>query len=252
MDVLPLLHAWVVFSLKPTNDSWPAACQSFLALCERLYLLLQVERTGQQHFRILLEQKQAEHFALFVSAHGRDKVRPKHHFSLHHVLHFDRNGMLVGTKAMERKHQVIKREVESSFQNLKKFEERLLHNIHFVQSTELNKKGPDAWKTSLVSPYLDKDMILTGETLRVASETFSKGVVLVAHDLTWAGAVENSTQRGHEIHVYFEKFRSSRVLGLVLYEWQTCSEQTKISWTPMTFVIPSHRLLRECSLFTIW
>lgn len=252
MDVLPLLHAWAVLSLKPTIDSWPPACQSFLALCERLYLLLQLERSGKQYFRILLEQKQAEHFALFVSAHGRDKVRPKHHFSLHHVLQFDRNGMLVDTKAMERKHQALKREVQSSFQNLQNFEERLLHNLHFVQSTELNKMGPDAWKTSLVSPYLDKDMILTSETLRVATETFSKGVVLVAHDLTWAGVVQNFTQRGHEIHVHFEKFRSSRVLGLGLYDWQSQLETTKISWTPMTFGVPAHWRLHEASLFTIW
>lgn len=252
MDILPLLHAWVVLSLKARLDSWPTACQSFLALCERLYLLLQVERSGQPNFRILLEQKQAEHFACFLSAHGRDKVRPKHHFSLHHILHFDRNGMLVDTKAMERKHQVIKREVESSFQNLQNFEERLLQKLHFVQSTELNKKGPDAWKTSLVSPYPDKDMILTSDTLRVANETFSKGVVLVAHNLTWAGVVRHFTQQGHDIHVHFERFRSSRVLSLGLYEWQSERELTQISWTSMTFVIPSHWRLHEASLFTIW
>ena len=82
----------------------------FAFLCESCVLiqLLQLVYAAKVEDAKHLLQLQRVHQTLFIRAYTSDKVRPKHHFSMHVPLQAAREGILVDTFVHERKHRMFK------------------------------------------------------------------------------------------------------------------------------------------------
>jgi len=80
----------------------------------------------------------SEHLHAFVDAYGRNKARPKHHYSLHLPDMLRQFGTLLGTLCNERKHRVIKRHTRNRL-NLKKWDLGSLEEVTCNQIRELKR-----------------------------------------------------------------------------------------------------------------
>jgi hypothetical protein len=85
-----------------------------------------------------LEAIIAEHLNAFVDAYGRNKTRPKHHYSLHLADMLRSFGTLLGTLCNERKHRVVKRHTRNR-DNLKKWDLGSLEEVTCNQIRELRR-----------------------------------------------------------------------------------------------------------------
>jgi len=80
---------------------------SFYTLCEVIDMLHGV-KMGSNIEPNLLKSKLAQHGCRHQLAYGSDCVKPKHHFAFHIPLQLERDGMILDTFVLERKHQPIK------------------------------------------------------------------------------------------------------------------------------------------------
>eukprot|EP00435_Cladocopium_sp_Y103_P054132 s2754_g17.t1 len=209
MHVLPLIHLWILLldRADPVHVHFGPEAQSLRALCERMYAL------------VLLKSKQRLHFDLFQQIYDRSSIKPKHHYPLHHVAQYDKFGFLLDTKAQERKHQMIKREVESSIQILSNFEGRLLYKLQSTQLSEIIRRGESAWRITLIDP-LPQQATWSSDSLAEAGVHFKKGMPIVSNDLKWAGLILDFVQDDTlSISVRYYLRSSAKVLGLGISEW---------------------------------
>ena len=254
LNVLPLLHAWLLLEVcgKEIWKKMPMECSSLLLLMERLYALQMLCFTNEVNFCILLEDKQKEHFKAYLKAYNVRNVKPKHHYALHVPGQWRKMKTVLNTLTMERKHQSAKREVESSMQNLDHFECRLLRKLQCVQSTEISKKGPNYWLTELLDPAMLPDGTWTAKKLRRPSGLWKISTPILSPDLQYAGWIDNFVQIQNDIYISFKMFRSSKVIGLGVYEWKNSHENRlgtlSVSWRRPSF----WKLVGNESLLTIW
>ena len=226
----------------------PMECSSLLLLMERLYALQMLCFTNDINFCVLVEHKQQEHFKAYLKAYNVRNVKPKHHYSLHVPGQWRKTKTVPNTLAMERKHQGAKREVESSMQNLEHFECRLLRQLQCVQSTEISKKGPNYWLTELLDPEKISDGRWTAKQLRRPSGLWKISTPMLSPDLQYAGWIDNFVQIQDEIYISFKMFRSSKVIGLGVYEWEN-SHETRLGTLSVSCF---WKLVGNKSLLTIW
>ena len=112
-------HYWLEMELLPLHPDLRLSdwVKSFQQLCERCYCLHMLMRTEKNQFLKLLETKQRSHHACLTKAYGEAAMKPKHHFSLHIPVQFEKMQVCMDTKTCERKHRALKEEVESTMQN---------------------------------------------------------------------------------------------------------------------------------------
>ena len=161
--------------------------------------------------------------------------------------------MLLGHKTQERKHQMLKREIESSGQNLAGFEERMLRLILLTQVNELNKASESIGKAFLCESTFVKPNHWQSYTLKQNLVTWKVDNVVIQHDLLWAGRIKCFEQHGDTITVVLEKFESTRVIGFGLFEWcRADTELLRMMWNEMQVYRPAHWILSGNSLLTLW
>ena len=79
--LLPLLHLFLVLQDPGTVAEAAAEVACFLLLCQRCYVLSQVQSRHEQCLLPLLQEAQARHHHAFLECYGSHK--PKHHYALH-------------------------------------------------------------------------------------------------------------------------------------------------------------------------
>ena len=255
MMMLPLLHLWLMLHIHGTErwERLSSQCESFRLLCERLYALVALIYSGNAMFRDCLKSKQKQHYNQFLIAYGRDKARPKHHYSLHAADQWSKFKCCLDTKTQERKHQLLKREVESSGQNLEAFEERILSQLLQNQVLELEKQSNNIGKISLVEPKEISERRWRSVSLKHNLMTWNAHDVIIHNELAWAGRIQCFEQRENNIKILVEPYNSSRIIGFGLVEWQRDGQGLReLEWQDSSIYKPMHWLLTDASLLTIW
>ena len=201
MMMLPLLHLWLMLHIHGTErwERLSVQCESFRLLCERLYALVALICSGNAMFRDCLKSKKKQHYHQFLIAYGRDKARPKHHYSLHAADQWSRFKCCLDTKTQERKHQLFKREVESSGQNLEAFEERILSQLLQNQVLELEKQSSNIGKITLVEPKKISENHWRSVSLKRNFLTWKAHDVIIQTELAWAARIQCFEQRENNI-----------------------------------------------------
>jgi hypothetical protein len=255
MMMMPLLHLWLMQRIHGT-ERWARLqdkCYSFQLLCERLYTLCALSWSSRSMFRDLLRSKQQAHYRQFLVAYGREHARPKHHYALHAPDTWTDFGFCLDTKTQERKHQVLKREIESSGQNLTGFEERMLRQLLLTQVTELNGTSESIGRILLCESTLVKPNHWQSSTLKQNLVTWKVRNVVIQHDLLWAGTIQCFERQGEELTVLIQTFQSARVIGLGLYEWcRADNGLLRFEWNDLQVYRPAHWILSGERLLTIW
>ena len=255
MMMLPLLHLWLMLHIHGTErwERLSVQCESFRLLCERLYALVALICSGNAMFRDCLKSKQKQHYHQFLIAYGRDKARPKHHYSLHAADQWSRFKCCLDTKTQERKHQLLKREVESSGQNLEAFEERILSQLLQNQVLELEKQSSNIGKITLVEPKKISENHWRSVSLKHNFMTWKAHDVIIQTELAWAARIQCFEQRENNIKILVEPYNSSRIIGFGLVEWHRDPQGLRyLEWPDTSIYKPMHWLLTDASLLTIW
>lgn len=254
MSVLPLLHFYLITHLLSSDLAarLEPKFDSFRLLCERLYYMTVLEKTGDPSFATLLKRAQEIHMVAYVKAYGREKTRPKHHYALHIPEQFQRIQCTLDTKTMERKHQALKRSIESAGQNLQKFEERMLHTLCETQSYEISKKPKEFWTYTLLAPRFCSAERWEADSFLAGCEVWKLGLIVVAADATWAGEIITYGQEGADIFLTVRVFECTHVLGIGVYEWKFSNTNKKIPWSRRTCYRPAYWKLTGPSLITFW
>ena len=216
MMMLPLFHLWLMLHIHGPErwERLSQRCESFRLLCERLHALVALIYTGNAMFRDCLKMKQKQHYNQFLIAYGSDKARPKHHYSLHAADQWSKFKCCLDTKTQERKHQLLKREVESSGQNLEAFEERILSQLLQNHVLELEKQSHNIGKTSLVEPKEISEQHWRSSSLKHNLMTWKANDVIIQTELAWAGSIQCFKQRGNNITILVQP--SCRIIGFGL------------------------------------
>lgn len=254
MDAMPLFHYWLEIELLPLHPDLRLSdwVKSFQQLCERCYCLHMLMRTEKNQFLKLLETKQRSHHACFTKAYGEAAMKPKHHFSLHIPVQFEKMQVCMDTKTCERKHRALKEEVESTMQNLRKFESRLIFKLLTTQVSEMNQKPTTFWQTCLVAPVF-KNGFWSAQTLQLPGGfQHHKDMPLISSDLQWAGYLLDVIQEGTTIFLSLQmcQFEKRKTTGI--YVWSVTSMTRKIPWQTNLCVTPRHWRRQLNSLWTIW
>lgn len=255
MMMMPLLHLWLMLHVHG-SDRWDRLqdqCMSFCLLCERLYCLCGLVWTKTSVFCDLLKAKQAKHFDQFLKAYGREHARPKHHYSLHAADQWSKFECCLDTKTQERKHQLLKREIESSGQNLTGFEERMLRQLLQNMVTELGSHADHIGTIALLDAKQLSDTRWRSSSLKQNLMTWKAGQVVIQTGLAWAGILQYFERWENDIFVTLQRFTSDRVISLGLCEWQReATGPVAVPWMPADVYMPAHWLLQDSTLLTIW
>ena len=250
LNVLPLLHFWLVATIRNTAK-WNVACESYKLLLERIYCLLMLTFTKTNQWCDLLEEKQRLHFEAFQKAYSQTHIKPKHHYAMHVTGQWKRFRTMLDTKTMERKHRLAKTEIESSLQNLENFEARLLHRLHVVQEHEVTKHGLVYWEPHLIEPICTAPDRWTSQKALFHGALWSQSEPIVGSDLTWAGLVESFVRIGQNFYLDVAHFESLQPITFGIYEWKKTKHRKLIPWqTPMKR--PQSWKLASDSMVTMW
>ena len=98
-------------------------------------------------------------------------------------------GFCLDTKTQESKHQVLKKEIESSGQNLSGFEERMLRQLYVCQTSELQKHSHSTGQVVLYDCTEVKANHWQSSTLKQNLVTWKKDQVVIQHGLLWTGKI---------------------------------------------------------------
>ena len=250
LNVLPLIHFWLVATIQNTGK-WNVACESYKLLLERIYCLLMLTFTKTSQWCILLEEKQRLHFEAFQRAYSPTHIKPKHHYAMHVAGHWKRWGTILDTKTMERKHRLAKTEIESSLQNLENFEARLLHRLHVVQENEVTKHGMVYWEPHLIDPVCAAPRRWISQKALFHGALWKQNEPIVCSDLKWAGLVESFVQCEQSFYFDVALFESLRPITFGIYEWKKNKQRKLIPWqTPVKR--PQSWKLAADSMVTMW
>ena len=254
MDTLPLLHYWVTVRLKNerpdlSDHKWLV---SFLELCQRCYWLHMLSFSGADHFRVLLEKQQAIHHNAFAKAYGEDCMKPKHHFSLHVPKHVSRVHACLDTKTCERKHQVLKREVESTLQNLQFFEGRLLCKLLQTQVHEINGLDTPLFATCLLKPIQCGPLWKAQQLHLPGNFILRVSMPVISVRLDWAGVISSFEQKDANIYIDINMYTLQTRTAAGIYLWKTLNTCYKMEWHSNLCVTPRYYRLAVQELITVW
>ena len=254
MDAMPLFHYWLQTDLLSSRPDLREAAwvKSFQQLCERCYFLHMLMRTNHDQFVELLERKQSSHHACFANAYGEASMKPKHHFSLHIPVQFEKMRVCMDTKTCERKHRALKAEVEATMQNLQNFESRLLFKLLDTQLSEMNQKPQTFWSTCLVAPVLKNGTWYAQKLQLPGGFQLQKDIPVISSDLQWAGYLQEVVQEGAAVFLTCQmcQFQERKAPGI--YIWSMTEIKRKIRWHSNLCVNPRHWRRIFGSLWTIW
>lgn len=176
-----------------------------------------------------------------------------HHYSLHAADQWSRFKCCLDTKTQERKHQLFKREVESSGQSLEAFEERILSQLLQNQVLELEKQSSNIGKITLVEPKKISENHWRSVSLKRNFMTWKAHDVIIQTELAWAARIQCFEQRENNIKILVEPYNSSRIIGFGLVEWHRDPQGLRyLEWPDTSIYKPMHWLLTDASLLTIW
>jgi hypothetical protein len=145
------------------------------------HLLKYVSREEVEAASRRLEQLVREYLEAFVSAHGRDTCRFKHHQLLHLPYQLLRDGFLLNTWVLERKHIVSKQSMSHN-RSLSHIENTALSRCFNHQLRKLEDPG---WASKLVGRQ---------RLFPELAESLSAQRVLIARGLRWRGTEMNNSE----------------------------------------------------------
>ena len=145
-SILPLLHYFAVVFNGPEKAEMQKEFDSLILLCERVAALNLLQFHQQDFMLEKLAALETAHQRKYCEAYGESAVRPKHHYSLHQVRQFRRYGMVLDTKACERKHQAMKEVVENQITRTTSFEFTVLSCLRFCEKQEQSKRSASWWQ----------------------------------------------------------------------------------------------------------
>lgn len=106
LGAYPILRHFLERFISP--DELKPERAAFLACCRVVDLMQAAKRDGPRDHMPALKAAIAESFRLHLAAHGREFLRPKHHYQWHMCDQADADGFWLDCFTHERKHQVIK------------------------------------------------------------------------------------------------------------------------------------------------
>jgi hypothetical protein len=151
---------------------------SFRAMCECASLLRQLKRTPSKALCQDLQLAQTRHLDLFLAAYPESEIKPKHHYSLHIPGQVIRDGMLLDTFVLERKHRTMKRHASEIDNTSVHFEATIFARALIDQL----KSMPITFENHLVPPSTSSQEIanVRGFTDAEISESMSFGTTILS------------------------------------------------------------------------
>ena len=105
-----LIRHFVQTNVAIDDERLRAKMESFLLACKAIDLIMSVKNAGlsaadasQELGRVL-----SKHLEKFVACYGKEAVKPKHHWELHHPEFLSRDGYLLDCWVVERLHRRAK------------------------------------------------------------------------------------------------------------------------------------------------
>ena len=138
--------------------------QSFYAACDSVDMLRRAKECDRTFDVDQLQLQILRHGCLHQSAYGKEGVKPKHHYAYHVPHQVQRDGLLLDTFVLERKHQPIKARAQH-VKNTVVYERSVMARAMIDQSRKLKA-------------FVSKSLIGTVK---------STGTVEISHKLKWCG-----------------------------------------------------------------
>lgn len=188
-----------------------------------------------------LQAAQRKHLKLFVEVYGTEHVLPKHHFSLHIPQQIKRDGLLLDTFVLERKHRVVKAEA-SLVASLHKYERSVLARVLQSCITEM----PDSFEDRLIgSETTSEDVALVlgvptavvSEKMRFRNFTIAVDDVIISHD---NAMVVLMCVRAGTLMLLVKLYRFLRTDGGYGSLWRPCHRKAIFDLLEGTFHQPTH------------
>ena len=140
LSLWPLLHFALETSLPDAiRGRIETSLKSFRLLCEDLKFVLLLKHAGLKSALHCWQHVQTRHMEAFVLAHGKDALRPKHHFRLHLAEDFSKFECMYDCNTMERKHRLCKAEINARGNCLKAVDDYITPRMCLLQLEEMNK-----------------------------------------------------------------------------------------------------------------
>ena len=131
----------------------PAACASFMALCDVLDLLAAIPHGLVT--AVMLQTAIQTHLELFKVAYGSNNMIPKHHFSLHLGQMLLQFGLLLCCFVQERRHKLVKRFANNLLNTSQNYERTLLAEITNLHLDQCARSEFICCEPALVAPVSD-------------------------------------------------------------------------------------------------
>lgn len=136
----PLMHFVLHTNMcRFTSPSVIEALKCFHTLCEELKHIQIMKHTRKVNIVSTLKDIQSKHLQRFAVVHGEKALRPKHHYRLHVVEEYAKRGFMYDCVTMERKHRLVKAEIENRSSNLTALDRTIVQRLSIVQLAEMPK-----------------------------------------------------------------------------------------------------------------
>ena len=90
-------------------------CVFWQLVFEGVLALKEIKQSSTQENALnALDHAQRKHQELFIAAHGASRLRPKHHYRLHHPCQYKQHACFLDTFPIEAKHQLYKKMLANS------------------------------------------------------------------------------------------------------------------------------------------
>jgi hypothetical protein len=152
LSVLPVLKYFLMHVLQ-ADRIIPREASSFIAMCRVVTYVQQLKHRFSEQTLADLKASVYDALRLHVHAHGKEYVRPKHHYMLHMHRQCEEDRFLLDCFVHERKHQVAK-EKASHCKNTEVYERSILMPVanamlHQLRSSYECLQGPSTFSAEL-------------------------------------------------------------------------------------------------------
>jgi len=181
MQLFPVL-SYFLDKFLSTDASLTHELASFRALTRVVQLLKRIKDTAEVSLQHTTElaKLQREHLSLFKRAYDAEThVKPKHHFSLHLPEQINRCSCLFDCFVTERKHRLIKAEIQHYSSCATQFERDFIIRVNEIQLSETK----DHAQPCLIAPKLCPLGFHVARRARLKYVSVAEGEVVFAHGM---------------------------------------------------------------------
>ena len=211
LGIVPMLNHFVesVVESVPSAVRIANATRSFHRLAKVVSLLQQCKRV--QDARSLVPELQdsiVKHFEAYTSAYGSESATWKRHATLHIADQIMRDGRLLDSFPLERKHQLPKQSAEP-IKNTSAFEKTVLIKAIQAQLHNLNRQ-PDMFKDSIQGDQGVQHGMTFGTAVSWQGEMYHQGDIVLLENPLAGGVVEFAASSSGRFSLYLTPLRLVR------------------------------------------